>query len=136
MVAQKSGMRKRQHLPKIMELDLLSTLNTFREYQFALLPHLPSQYIFLIIYDIIAVLALEPSWHCDASTPDELTPLMNNTEQQSPLHIPATKHGYRATHQQALTPLCKIRYPKAYFHRIHGLIPRKKSWIHHIFQKE
>ena len=132
---QKVEWEKGQHLPKITELNLVATPNSFREYQFMLLPHLPSQHILVIIYNIIAVLASEPFWHSDASTPDELSPLMNGPEQHTLLHIPWTKHWNRATHQQGLTPLGKIRYPKDYFHRIHRLIRRKQSWIHHIFQE-
>lgn len=128
-------MRERQHLPKITELNLVATPNSFREYQFMLLPHLPSQHILVIIYNIIAVLALEPFWHSDTSTPYELSPLMNGAEQHTLLHIPGTKNWYRATHQQALTPLGEIRYPKAYFHRIRRLIRRKQSRIHHVFQE-
>lgn len=104
-----------------MKLKNLSILHAFRNQQFALLPHLPSQHIPLIVHQIVTVLTCKPDRDSHRASPYEVTALVTRAQQEALLHVPRSEHGLRAAYEQALTPLSVIRQSEAHGHGFHGL---------------
>lgn len=109
------------YLPEIMKRQDLSILNTFRNEQFTLLPHLPPQHIPIIVHQEVTVLTAKPGRNCHRTGPYELTALVTRAQQEALLHIPRAEHGLGATYEQALTPVSVIWQSEAHGHGLHGL---------------